>query len=282
MEISPSSTFFYYLDGYWDENADPRMEQFPIMRGGPWLLLSILSAYLYFVNSWGPKFMENRKPYVLRGTIFIYNVLMVIANCWIFYQAFNLLNYGLDTWGCLPKDPGVGNPNNTSPKSWRLIQLAYYYFLTKIIELMDTVFFVLRKKNNQISRLHVIHHSSVPLVCWIAGKVLSNSYASFSVAFFPLINMFVHIIMYSYYALAALGPGIQKYLWWKKYLTQLQLSQFVLIFIHSSHFMFIPNCEYPRIFTYLGIFNAVMFFVLFFHFYVRAYFTGSEKGTKKC
>lgn len=29
--------------------------------------------------------------------------------------------------------------------------------------------------------------------------------------------------MYSYYFLAALGPGMQKYLWWKKYLTQIQL-----------------------------------------------------------
>jgi uncharacterized membrane protein YcgQ (UPF0703/DUF1980 family) len=38
-----------------------------------------------------------------------------------------------------------------------------------------------------------------------------------------LINSFVHIIMYSYYLLAALGPTVQKYLWWKKYLTTLQI-----------------------------------------------------------
>jgi len=29
--------------------------------------------------------------------------------------------------------------------------------------------------------------------------------------------------MYSYYFLAALGPEMQKYLWWKKYLTRLQI-----------------------------------------------------------
>lgn len=38
-----------------------------------------------------------------------------------------------------------------------------------------------------------------------------------------LINSFVHIIMYSYYLLAAFGPTVQKYLWWKKYLTTLQM-----------------------------------------------------------
>jgi hypothetical protein len=38
-----------------------------------------------------------------------------------------------------------------------------------------------------------------------------------------VINSFVHIIMYSYYLLAALGPEVQKYLWWKKYITTLQM-----------------------------------------------------------
>lgn len=29
--------------------------------------------------------------------------------------------------------------------------------------------------------------------------------------------------MYAYYMLAAMGPKVQKYLWWKKYLTVLQM-----------------------------------------------------------
>jgi elongation of very long chain fatty acids protein 7 len=29
--------------------------------------------------------------------------------------------------------------------------------------------------------------------------------------------------MYSYYLLAALGPEVQKYLWWKKHITTLQM-----------------------------------------------------------
>jgi hypothetical protein len=43
-----------------------------------------------------------------------------------------------------------------------------------------------------------------------------------------VINTFVHIIMYSYYMLAALGPQVQKYLWWKKYLTLLQMVSSLL------------------------------------------------------
>ena len=48
-------------------------------------------------------------------------------------------------------------------------------------------------------------------------------FAGGHVTFFGLINSFVHIIMYTYYMLAALGPSVQKYLWWKKHVTTLQL-----------------------------------------------------------
>lgn len=41
--------------------------------------------------------------------------------------------------------------------------------------------------------------------------------------FFGLLNTFVHIIMYTYYLLSAFGPRIRPYLWWKKYLTTLQM-----------------------------------------------------------
>lgn len=46
----------------------------------------------------------------------------------------------------------------------------------------------------------------------------------FLTAFFGAqMNSFIHVIMYSYYGLTAFGPWIQKYLWWKRYLTMLQL-----------------------------------------------------------
>ena len=41
--------------------------------------------------------------------------------------------------------------------------------------------------------------------------------------FHGMLNSFVHVVMYSYYAIAALGPAYQKYLWWKKYLTVFQM-----------------------------------------------------------
>ena len=57
-------------------------------------------------------------------------------------------------------------------------------------------------------------------VFWWVGANFVPGGSSLTAA---MVNCFVHVIMYSYYALAALGPVIQKYLWWKKYLTILQL-----------------------------------------------------------
>ena len=37
------------------------------------------------------------------------------------------------------------------------------------------------------------------------------------------LNSVVHVAMYTYYMIAAMGPKYQKYLWWKKYITTIQL-----------------------------------------------------------
>lgn len=38
-----------------------------------------------------------------------------------------------------------------------------------------------------------------------------------------IINSAVHAVMYFYYLLACINPDYKKSIWWKKYLTQLQI-----------------------------------------------------------
>jgi len=55
-----------------------------------------------------------------------------------------------------------------------------------------------------------------------------------------MVNSFIHVLMYSYYALSALGPRIEKYLWWKKYLTILQLvSKCCTLHLHNIIYMWL-------------------------------------------
>ena len=46
---------------------------------------------------------------------------------------------------------------------------------------------------------------------------------SWSAYFGAMMNSGVHVLMYFYYMLAAVGPSLRPYLWWKKYLTSIQM-----------------------------------------------------------
>lgn len=92
------------------------------------------------------------------------------------------------------------------------------------------LFFILRKKNQHVSTLHVIHHGVMPFSVWMGVKFAPGGHSTF----FALLNTFVHIIMYFYYMVAAMGPQFQKYIWWKKYLTTFQMVQtatFILCYL---------------------------------------------------
>jgi elongation of very long chain fatty acids protein 7 len=143
---------------------------------------------------------------------------------------------------------------------------CWWYYFSKFTEFLDTIFFVLRKKNDHISTLHVIHHGIMPMSVWFGVKFTPGGHSTF----FGFLNTFVHIIMYSYYLIAALGPQYQKYLWWKKYLTTIQMVQFVLVMVHAFQLLFI-DCNYPKAFVWWIGLHAVMFYFLFSKFYKQTY-----------
>lgn len=246
---------------FWDSITDERVNEFYLLRGGPSIVVSIVLAYLYLVLSLGPKLMAKHESFKLNKLLLFYNLGMAAANLWLFVQGLWVSNYGIDTWGC----GKFGGDIKLSPR--RGIYLGYLFFLTKLVELLDTVFFVLRKKKEQITFLHVFHHSIVPLFCWIGIKLAPGG----PNGFFPLVNSFIHVVMYSYYALTTLGPSVQPYLWWKKYLTRLQMIQFVLVMVNAATTFMSADCKFPILFAYLQLTIAVTFFILFAIFYRNAY-----------
>lgn len=93
-----------------------------------------------------------------------------------------------------------------------------------------------------------------------------------------LLNTLVHVLMYSYYGLSALGPRMKKYLWWKKYLTQLQLAQFFIYGVYGI--LALPYAEgWPRDALWMAASQPPIFFVMFFDFYRKSY--GSKSATRK-
>lgn len=169
----------------------------------------------------------------------------------------------------------ASNPANKSLSEMRIARAVWLYFLSKPIEFLDTLFFILRKKSNQLSPLHIYHHSSILLVAWLAVKWTPTG-SSFLA---PMINCFIHVIMYIYYGLALLGTitrssTIRKYLWWKQYLTVLQLIQFVITLIWSGlNVLRVAgfDCDFPKWPHFINIFYMTSFLVLFGKFYSKSY-----------
>lgn len=254
-----NNTVTKYYDFLFVELADPRTLSWPLIKD-PSSVLTIIGLYLYFVINWGPKFMKNKQPYELKYPLIIYNFLQVCISTWIFIEGMDgawLYRY---SWRCEPVD------FSDTPHALRVARGVYIYFLAKLTELLDTVFFVLRKKDNQISFLHLYHHTVMPLISWGATKYYPGGHGTF----IGVINSFVHIIMYFYYLMAAMGPQYQKYLWWKKYITTLQLAQFCIAFTHSMQLLFY-DCGYPRWSMFFTLPNAIFFYYLFSDFYNKAY-----------
>uniref|UniRef100_A0A4W3KHL5 Elongation of very long chain fatty acids protein n=1 Tax=Callorhinchus milii TaxID=7868 RepID=A0A4W3KHL5_CALMI len=241
----------------WLKDADPRVEDWPLMSS-PLPQTIIIGAYIYFVTSFGPKFMENRKPFNLKQIMIVYNFSLVLFSI---YMCYEFLMSGWATgysFHCDIVD------YSSSPQALRVCK-----YLTVFI----AIFFVLRKKNSQVTFLHVYHHSIMPFTWWFGVKFAPGGLGTFH----ALVNCVVHVIMYAYYGLSAMGPVYQKYLWWKKYMTTIQLIQFVTITVHIGQFFFMKNCQYQYpVFLYIIWLYGVVFMILFLNFWYHAYTKGQR------
>lgn len=261
-------TIYNNYNGFMEKYADPRVSGWLLMSGPlPSALLCL--SYVYLVRSAGPRFMQHREPYQLRKILVIYNAIQMFFSAFIFYEL------GMGGWflgysfRCQPVDYGH------SPMALRMTAACWWYFFSKFTEFFDTFFFILRKKYQHVSTLHVIHHGVMPMSVWFGMKFTPGGHSSF----FGFLNSFVHIIMYFYYMVAAMGPEYQKYIWWKRYLTNIQMIQFVFIFGHAFQLIFSNPCNYPVAFGWWIGGHGVMFFILFLGYYKKEYLS-KKKGVR--
>lgn len=57
-----------------------------VMMSSPFPTVAICLSYAYFSKILGPKLMENRKPFDLRGVLIMYNFLQTLFSTWILYE----------------------------------------------------------------------------------------------------------------------------------------------------------------------------------------------------
>lgn len=241
---------------------DPRTAHWTF-PGNRQLIALLLFGYLYVVKIGGPRFMKTRKPYDgIKPLIAVYNLAMVLCSAWFVWAVLSRTYLG-GRYGvlCQGIDFQAKDENTMA-----ILSLIWWYTMVRIGDFLDTFFFVLRKKTSHVSFLHVVHHVLVVFNGWFGLTYGPDGQAVMVI----VVNGSVHVVMYFYYFLSLMGPAVQKHLWWKRYITQLQLAQFVMLFIHACMPLFF-SCGYPRSHTYITLSQAVFFFALFTHFYLNSY-----------
>ncbi|XP_056149840.1 ELOVL fatty acid elongase 8a [Lampris incognitus] len=245
------------------ENGDKRTDDWLLVYS-PVPISGIFSCYLFIV--WvGPKLMKHRQPINLKPVLIVYNFAMVCLSAYMFYEftaASWLANYSLL---CQPVD------YSNRPLAMRMARVCWWFYISKVIELSDSIFFILRKKNSQLTFLHVYHHATMIFNWWAGVKYVAGG-QSFLIG---LINSLVHVLMYLYYGLAALGPHMAKYLWWKRYLTSLQLLQFFIVTIHTTYNLY-ADCDFPDSMNAVVFAYALSLIALFSNFYYHSYLTKNK------
>lgn len=252
--------FYDLVDWYeWAHTrGDERVADWFLMDG---YLPTLAITATYLLTVWLlPKFMENREAIKLKYTLVVYNFLCVLLNLHICTEVFICATMSGYSYSCQPV-------SYTYDKyEYRMAKALWWFYFSKCVEMLDTIFFILRKKNNQVSFLHVYHHASMFPIWYIGVKWVAGGQSFFG----AMINSFIHVIMYTYYGVAAMGPEFQKYLWWKRYLTKLQLLQFGIGIVYAIQGIYV-DCDYPHWMGYVGIGYGITITALFMNFYIQAY-----------
>ncbi|OWZ34191.1 fatty acid elongase [Cryptococcus neoformans AD2-60a] len=201
-------------------------------------VVAAVGTYLLVIFG-GREMMKNRQPFKLKIPFQIHNVYLTLGSGLLLALMLEeiiplFLKHGF-FWS-------ICNTSAFTPRLVTFYMINYYF---KYVELIDTVFLVLKKK--PLAFLHVFHHAATAVLCYTQ----LNGETSVQWVVITL-NLTVHVIMYYYYYATAGGAKI----WWKKYLTTLQITQFIidlfivffastLLFSHRYSHNQYPNLLFP-------------------------------------
>lgn len=249
------------------KGVEDTIDRFPLMAS-PVPSTILIAIYLYLIYKWGPNYMENRKPFDLKLVIAAYNIFQVVA-CSYLVMSYIGVGFKFSFIGrCTPK-----LPVEEYEHGYEAVYYGWLAMCLRMVEFIETIFFVLRKKQNQVSALHVYHHISTFLIVWWSLK-LSLSYQEMSIM---VLNSIVHIIMYSYYLLSSyqvFRPLTNRV---KPAITIIQLAQLVTMLVHV-YAALQPSCDANKFIYVLHAVNLVILISLFSNFYIQTYIKKARKG----
>ncbi|XP_008567916.1 PREDICTED: elongation of very long chain fatty acids protein 3 [Galeopterus variegatus] len=219
--------------------------------------IALIYLLLIFV---GQNYMKARKGFNLQGPLILWSFCLAIfsilgaVRTWS-YMGTVLLKRGLKHTVCFSLFI-----ENSTVKFWSCL-----FVLSKIIELGDTAFIILRKR--PLIFVHWFHHSTV-LVYTSFGYKNKLSAGGW----FMTMNFGVHAIMYTYYTLKAANMKPPRM--FAMLITSLQILQMfigaivgILTYIWRQE----PGCYTTTEHFFWSLILYMTYFILFAHFFRQSY-----------
>lgn len=244
------------------------MDSFEFIPGQTWLSTTMavvvtVPGYLLVLSALRRYVAARGKPFELKKVVIVHNATLSILSAVLWIALASELKVLISNNGFF----NVYCDVQAEFTKGRVYLYYYINYIFKFVELLDTVLLVLRGKPTPF--LHVYHHAATLVLCW------SQLRAQSCVQWIPIvINLWIHIIMYMYYALHAMGRKI----WWKKYLTMLQILQFVVGLVgcvggflprtlHDLGLTSMPKCHG----TYDGALFGIGVLATYLHLFVKMF-----------
>jgi hypothetical protein len=241
----------------------------------PQVVAAILT-YLVVIFG-GRELMRNREPFKLTFLFRLHNIILSVGSLVLLLLMLEEIvplywRHGFFWAIC-----------NTKAFTSRMVSYYMINYYIKYVELVDTVFLVLKKK--KLAFLHVFHHAATAVLCF--NQLEGQTSVQWVVI---TLNLFVHVIMYYYYYATAGGAKI----WWKRYLTTLQITQFIIdlfvtyfaTYTHfaMSRFRSLPNmgdCAGSESAAIFGVSLLTSYLLLFIAFYRATYKKGAAAKARR-
>ena len=211
--------------------------------------------------------MKNKEPFHLKKPLMLWNLALAIfsilgAIVLVPPVISSMREKGFVYTSCVSD---VYHSSESSVCFW-----IFLFMLSKVVELGDTVFVILRKK--PLMFLHWYHHVSVLNLTWFIVSRDATGIAHYSSS----INYSVHSIMYSYYAATSAGirfPPVVPPL-----ITLLQIIQmFLVATVNITAFTYHSTCRVDVAVVWAAVIIALSYAALFGNYFVHRYVFKKKK-----
>uniref|UniRef100_A0A8C0UZ14 Elongation of very long chain fatty acids protein n=1 Tax=Cyanistes caeruleus TaxID=156563 RepID=A0A8C0UZ14_CYACU len=229
---------------------------------------SFIFAVIYFIVIFGIQhFMKERRPFNLRTPLILWSFSLSLFSLFAAFRVWKQMAFLLLTKGFKQSVCSQSFYIHPVSKLW-----MYLFALSKLVEMGDTLFIVLRKK--KLMFIHWYHHLLTMIMSWYGYKIMA-----IGMGWNAALNLSIHFVMYLYYTVTAMGFRVPRSITMLITTSQMvQMTGFVIMNIFIVFWMDDKLCQTTWTMLFLSSSLYTTLLALFSNFFVKAYLSSNQKS----